>query len=107
MGEPGASYEETMFFISRDTFLKALGEAERRFGVRPKYKKYGKKAKPKTDDAKFKMFDRDELVPYAWKALGLLRNFMLVFIMIQLSLVGGDVFHFFKKGPKNSSWLGF
>jgi hypothetical protein len=53
------------------------------------------------------MFDRDELVSYAWKALGLLRNFMLVFIMIQLSLVGGDVFHFFKKGPKNSSWLGF
>ena len=53
------------------------------------------------------MFDRNDLMPYAWKALGLLQNFLLVFVMIQLSLVGGDMFNFFKKSPKNSSWLGF
>jgi hypothetical protein len=105
--ESGASHEERMFAISKDTFLKGLAEAERRFGISPKSKKYGKKAKPKTDDAKFKMFDRNDLMPYAWKALGLLQNFLLIFVMIQLSLVGGDVFHFFKKSPKNSSWLGF
>jgi len=107
--EPGASHEERMLAISKDAFLKGLAETERRFGLNPKPKKYSKKAKSKTDNnAKFKItFDRDDLMPYAWKALGLLQNFLLVFVMIQLSLVGGDMFQFLKKSPKNSSWLGF
>jgi len=105
--EPEASQEEKSFAIAKDTFLRGLGEAERRFGISNKAKKYGKKAKPKTDSAKYKMFDRDDLMPYALKALGLLQNFLLVFVMIQLSLVGGDMFQFFKKSPEKSSWLGF
>jgi len=106
--EPGASHEEKMFAISKDNFFKGLADAERRFGINQKPKKYGKKAKPKTDNsAKFKTFDRDDLMPYAWKALALLQNFFVVFVMIQLSLLGGDMFQFFKKSPKNSSWLGF
>jgi len=92
---------------SKDRFVKELAEAERKFGISHKPKKLGKKVKAKTGNGKLKLFDKNDLVPWAWKALGLLQNFLLVFVMIQLSLVGGDVFHFFKKSPKNSSWLGF
>lgn len=105
--EPGTPHEERMLAISKDAFLNGLAEIERRFGLSPKPKKFGKKVKPKTDNAKFKTFDRDDLMPYLWKALGLLQNFLLVFVMIQLSLLGGDMFQFFKKSPKNSPWLGF
>jgi len=107
--EPGASHEEKSFATSKDNFLRGILEAERKFGVSNKPKKFGKKAaKPKTDNAKLKFFDRDDLMPWAWKALDLLQKFLVVFVMIQLSsLVGGDVLGFFKKSPKNSSWLGF
>lgn len=105
--DSGTSHEERMLAISKETLLERLADVESRYGVNQKPKKFGKKAKSKADNGKLKLFDRDDLMPWAWKALGLLQNFLLVFIMIQLSLVGGDVFHFFKKSPKNSSWLGF
>jgi hypothetical protein len=105
--EPGASHEEKSFATSKDNFLSRILEAERKFGVNNKPKKFGKKAKPKTDNTKLKLLDRDDLMPWAWKALGLLQNLLLVFVMIQLSLLSGDVFGFFKKSPKSSSWLGF
>lgn len=106
--EPGASKEEKSFATSKDNFLRGILEAERKFGVSNKAKKFGKKAKPKTGNTKLKFLDRDSLMPWAWKALDLLQKFLVVFVMIQLSLlVGGDVFGFFKKSPKNSSWLGF
>lgn len=105
--DPLGSPEERMLIASKEALMGQLYAAERKFGVTQKSKKFGKKAKAKTDNAKFKLFDKKDLMPWAWKALGLLQNFLIVFVMIQLSLVGGDVFNFFKKSPKNSSWLGF
>lgn len=105
--DPTISNEERMLTLSKEALLNRLADVEWKYGVNQKSKKFSKKPKPKTDNGKLKLFDRDELMPWAWKALGLLQNFLIIFIMIQLSLVGGDVFGFFKKSPKNSSWLGF
>ena len=105
--DPTASHEEIMLAISKDTVMSRLNDAERKFGINQKSKKYGKKGKPKTETGRFTLFDTADLPPWAWRALGFLQTFLLVFVMIQLSLVGGGVFSFFQKSPKDSSWLNF
>jgi hypothetical protein len=103
--DPTASPEEIMLAISKSAFMSQLADAERKSGLNQKGKKYGKKAKSETKTGRFVSFDKVDLPTWAWKALGLLQTFLLVFVMIQLSLAGGDVFSVFKKSPKNSSWL--
>ncbi|GAB7326600.1 hypothetical protein MBLNU13_g10575t1 [Cladosporium sp. NU13] len=105
--DPRASSEERMLALSKVALLDQLADVEWNYGVNQNSKKFGKKAKPKTDNGKLKFLDRDDLMPWVRKGLGVLQKFLLVFVIVQLSLVGGDVFHFFKKTPKNSSWLGF
>lgn len=95
-----------LFQLSKDCFLAALGAAERTFEVNQKSKKPGKKIKSKVDAGKFKGFVRADLVPGVWKALGILRIFLLVFIMVQLSVIGGDVMRVSKESVKSSAWFG-
>jgi hypothetical protein len=102
-----ASTEEIMLSISKGAFMIQLADIERKFGIGHKSKKYGKKKKSKLDTNRFEILERLDLPPWAWKALGFVQTFLLVFILIQLSFVGGDVFSLFKKSPKDSLWLRF
>jgi hypothetical protein len=99
---PGS--EEEMLHKSRIAFVSALSDAEWKFGVLPKPKK-GKKVKAKIDTGKLKMFSKADLMPGVWKTLGLLRMVVLIFIMMQLSVIGGDLLRVSKDSPKNSAWL--
>jgi len=101
------SYEEFMLSLSKIAFMTQLEDAERKLGINMKSKKAGKKSKSKTNTSRFVLFDGVKLPPWAWKALGIVQIFFLVFVMIQLSLVGGGMFSFFKKSPKDSLWLKF
>jgi hypothetical protein len=96
------SLEEMLFDCSRSTCDFLLLEAEQRFGVHPKLKK-GKKTKSKFDTGSF---SKANLVPGFWKGLGLVRVLVLIFIMMQLYYMGGEVLRVSKEKPKNSAWLG-
>lgn len=99
--------EEIMLSMSKNVFMSVLADAERKYGINQKSKKNGKKLKSKVDAGKFMGFSKAELMPWVWKALGFMQTFLLVFLMIQLSLVGRDALGVSQKSSKSGAWLGF
>lgn len=107
---PPDLYDElTRLDVSKSSFLVCLSDSERRLGVNQRFKKSGKKLKPKADSGRFKVFagvGGADLMPAVWKAVGFLPVVLLVFVMMQLSIIGGDVLRVSRESSQSSAWLG-